>query len=177
MADDRADKQTLVGYFAHAREAATAWAALVLVTLEGDPVDFLYTEPVTLNAVAHLLLGARVDAYLVEKVLLEPLLQQAAGRVSLLCIDDPQVLQRRFVHDVPVAVLAPADVTHRHPSWWAEQGPGANGNGTSWWVAGEAGATAMAALRAAAAAMAPFSILDPFRQLRAAMAEVRAERG
>jgi hypothetical protein len=176
MADARPDKERLIGYFAHAREVATAWGALVLVTTEGDPVDFLYTDPVTLSRLTLRLLGPRMDAYLVGRVLLEPLLEQAGGRLSLLCFDDPAVLQRRFEFPVPVAVLASGEVAHKDGAWAAETVPLGNGHDQTWWLASDTRSTAVAMLKQAAAAMAPFGILDPFQQLRAAMAEVRAER-
>jgi len=169
--------EPLIGYFAHVREAASAWGALVLVTPEGDPVDFLYTDPVTLNRLTHRLLGPRMDGYLVARVLLQPLLEQAGSRLSLLCFDDPAVLQRRFAYLVPVAVLASHDVPHKDGAWIAETVPSANGHGQTWWLASETRAAALAALKQTAAAMAPFGILDPFQQLRAAMAEVRGEKG
>lgn len=176
MADARPDPP-LIGYFAHVREAAAAWGALVLMTVDGDPLDFLYTEPVTVGRLTQTLLGARADGYVLARVLLAPLLEQAGPRLTLLCLDDPALLQRRFQFEVPVAVTAPADAPHKDGAWTAESL--ANGDGTThtWWLGGDAREAALARLREAAAAMAPFGLLDPFRQLRAAMAEVRTERG
>jgi hypothetical protein len=175
MSDPRAEP--LIGYFAHVRETASAWAALVLVTPEGDPVDFFYTDPVTLNRLTHRLLGARLDAYLVARVLLEPLLQQVDGRLSLLCFDDPAVLQRRLQVGVPVAVVAAGVPPHKEGAWTAESLPSGNGHDHTWWLATGSGPEALSLLRHTAAAMAPFGLLEPFQQLRAAMAEVRAEKG
>jgi hypothetical protein len=174
MSDTRAEP--LIGYFAHAREAASAWGALVLMTPDGDPVDLLYTEPVTLNRLTHRLLGPRVDGYLVASVLLQPLLEQAGARLSLLCFDDPAVLQRRLRSDVPVAVLAAREAAHKDGAWIAESVPSGNGHDRTWWLAAETHGAALAALKQASAAMAPFGLLDPFQQLRAAMAEMRGEK-
>lgn len=174
MTDRRAEP--LIGYFAHVREAASAWGALVLMTPEGDPVDFFYTDPVTLNRLTHRLLGPRMDAYLVARVLLQPLLEQAGGRLSLLCFDDPAVLQRQPRFDVPVAVLAAREAPHKDGAWVAESVPSGNGHDRTWWLAAETHSAALAALEQAVAAMAPFALLDPFQQLRAAMAEVRGEK-
>jgi len=166
----------LIGYFAHVREAATAWGALVLMTPEGDPLDFLYTEPVTVGRLTQALLGARADGYVLARVLLAPLLEQAGPRLALLCLDDVAALQRRFTFEVPVAVAAAADAPHKDGAWTAEAVPNGDGQSHTWWLGDGARDDARARLREAAAAMAPFGILDPFRQLRAAMAEVRGER-
>lgn len=174
MSDTR--PEPLIGYFAHVREAASAWGALVLVTAEGDPVDFLYTDPVTLNRLTNRLLGPRLDSYLVTRVLLSPLLEQAGHRLSLLCFDDPAILQRRLESDVPVAVFAARDTTHKDGAWIAESLPSSNGHDHNWWLAPQTCTAALAALKQTAAAMAPFGILEPFNQLRAAMAEVRGEK-
>lgn len=177
MADEQAaEKEGLIGYFAHAREAAMAWGALVLVTPEGDPVDFFYTDPVTVSRLTHRLLGPRVDAYLVGQVLLSPLLEQAGGRLSLLCFDEPALLQRDFAFGVPAAVQAAGDAVHRDGAWVCEIVSIGNGHDHTWWLARATRTAAAATLRQATTAMAPFGILDPFAQLRAAMAEVRGER-
>lgn len=175
MGDARKDGQPLIGYFAHVREAATAWGALVLVTPDGDPVDFLYTDPVTLPRLTHTLLGPRLDGYL-GRLLLEPLLEQAGAALSLLCVDHPALLQRRFGFEVPAAVLAPRDAPHKDGAWISETVSNGTGHDHTWWLASETYSTALAALQLAASSMAPFGILDPFNQLRAAMAEVQGER-
>ena len=127
--------EPLIGYFAHAREAASAWGALVLVTAEGDPVDFLYTDPVLLNRLTNRLLGPRLDGYLVTRVLLAPLLEQAGHRLSLLCFDETAILQRRLESDVPVAVFAARDTTHKEGAWIAESLPSGNGHDHTCWLA------------------------------------------
>jgi hypothetical protein len=170
-----AEAERRIGYFAHQREATTAWAALVEVTPDGDPVDFLYTDAVTVNRFTQRLLGPRVDGYVVGHVLLEPLLARAADHLALLCFDDPAVLQRRLACGVPVAVFAPGDAPHKQGAWAAET-VALNGKGQTWWLAPATRGSALAMLHQAAAAMAPFGILDPFAQLRAAMAELRGEK-
>jgi len=177
MADAKREASAFIGYFAHVREGNTAWGALVLVTPEGDPVDFLYTDPVTVGRLTHTLLGPRMDGYLVDRVLLAPLVEQAGPRLALVCLDDPALLQRRPGFAVAVAVLAPPDAAHKEGAWAAETMPnGSGGPAHTWWLSGDARAEAMARLRQAAEVLAPFGILEPFQHLRAAMAEVRAER-
>jgi hypothetical protein len=171
----RPDHEGLIGYFVHRREAATSWAALVLVTPEGDPVDLLYTDPLTLSAFTRRLLGSRVDGYLVARVLLAPLLAQTGGRLSLLCFDDAAVLLQRLDCAVPAAVYAPGEAAHK-PGAWARETLAVNGADQGWWLAPATADAAVRALQGAAAAMAPFGILDPFQQLRAAMVELKGEK-
>lgn len=163
-----------IGYFAHVRDATAYWGALVLLTPDGDPSELFYTEPVHLNRLTHQLLGARADAYVIERVLLRPLLEQAGnGATAAVCFDDPAVLQRRLRLSVPAAVLAAADATHRAGSWRFQTIPDGD-RSEGCWVQPESGDAALQALKEAADGMAPFGLRDPFRQLRAAMTEIRS---
>ena len=85
-----------IAYFAHQKQGSAYLGALVVVSFEGDPVDFAYTDPVTLNRFSAQLLGARADGYMISRVLLEPLLKQVKAP-GLVCFDEPQVLLRRPV--------------------------------------------------------------------------------
>ena len=162
-----------LGYFAHVRDAMAYWGALVLLTPDGDPSELFYTEPVHLNRLTHQLLGPRADAYVIERVLLKPLLEQAGhGAASALCFDDPAVLQRRLRLPVPAAVLAPPEAAHRAGSWRFQTIPDGDRR-EGCWVQPETGDAVIRALQEAAEGMAPFGLRDPFRQLRAAMTEIR----
>ncbi|MGH9885872.1 MAG: hypothetical protein ACREBE_10105 [bacterium] len=162
-----------IGYFAHVRDAMAYWGALVLLTPEGDPSELFYTEPVNLNRLTHQLLGPRADAYVIERVLLRPLLEQVNGATSVVCFDDPAVLQRHLRLPVPAVVLAPPDSVHRAEAWRFQAIPdGAHAEGC--WVQPDSAEIALQALADMAAGMAPFGLRDPFRQLRAAMAEIRS---
>ena len=167
------DGDETIGYFAHYKQANAYLGALVVVTFEGDPVDFAYTDPVTLNRFSVQLLGARADGYMISRVLLEPLLKQVKAP-SLVCFDEPQVLLRRSVGTAPSVVFAPADAAHKDGSWSFHQ----PGNGSrppeGFWVSPVGDASVAARLRTVAAAMAPFGLREPFRQLRAAMGELGA---
>jgi hypothetical protein len=52
-----------IAYFAHQTQGATYLGALVVVTFEGDPVDFAYTDPVTLSRFSQQLFGAPADGH------------------------------------------------------------------------------------------------------------------
>ena len=166
----------LIGYVAHVKEELTYRGAIVLVSLEGDPADFIYTEPVTINRFMQRLLGPRMEGYVATRVLLEPLLGHMDGSASLVFFDHPAVLQRRLSLEVPAVVLAPADAPHKQGIWISEKLDGSGEDPLTCWVSPEHRTAAVALLREAAAGMAPFSLREPFRQLRSAMAELRGEK-
>jgi hypothetical protein len=171
-----ADEEGTIAYFAHQKQGAAYLGALVVVSFEGDPVDFAYTDPVTLNRFSAQLLGARADGYMISRVLLEPLLKQVKTP-GLVCFDEPHVLLRRPMSAVPSVVFAPADASHKAGAWaFQKLGHGA-GLAEGCWVSATGEESVAGKLQKIAAAMAPFGVREPFRQLRAAMAELGSPSG
>ena len=164
-----------IAYFAHFGDGSSYWGALVLVTPEGDPTDFVYTEPVILNGIMTRLLGPRTNAYVVSRVLLQPLLGQLAEPPALVCFDDPVLLGRRLDTTVPVAVLAHPDSPHRHGVWAPVRLDGEAG--LTCWLRPESREEVLELVREMVTSMAPFHLHEPFRQLRDAMEELKRERG
>jgi hypothetical protein len=164
----------LVGYLSYARDGGWCWAALVVMTAEGDPVELVYTEPLVVGGLQRQLLGDRLDAYLLSSVLLPPLLDRLQSRPAFLCCDQPAVLQRRLPGGIPALVFAPGDAFCNAAAWTMRPGP-AEGNGERWWFSRHGGQRWPAVLDDAVDAMAPFGIRDPFKQLHAAMAELRRD--
>jgi hypothetical protein len=161
-----------IAYFAHQKEGATYLGALVVVSFEGDPVDFAYTDPVTLNRFSQQLLGARADGYMIGRVLLEPPLKQVKAP-GIVCFDEPHLLERRPPTQTPAVVFAAAAAPHKEGHWSFHTVKNGSQAAEGCWVSrANKDAGVLAKLQEAAAAMAPFGIRDPFRQLRAAMAEV-----
>ena len=165
------DEEGTIAYFAHQKQGAAYVGALVVVSFEGDPVDFAYTDPVALNRFSVQLLGARADGYMIARVLLEPLLKQVKVP-GLVCFDEPHVLLRRPVAGPPSVVFAPAEAAHKAGAWAFQK----LGNGVvsseGCWVSGQGDASVAGKLQQAAAAMAPFGLREPFQKLRAAMGEL-----
>jgi hypothetical protein len=169
----RACEDARLGYFAYQKQGATYTAALVVVSAEGDPLDFAHTDPVALNRFSLQLLGARADGYMVARVLLEPLLRQVATP-AVVCFDDAQVLQRRLVLDQPAIVFAARDAPHKD-SHWAFQTLGAARSSEAFWISRGTEPSVVRRLQHVATAMAPFGLREPFVQLRAAMSELVRE--
>jgi len=164
-----------LAFFAHVREDATYRGALVVVTTDGDPLDFVYTESVTLSRLSQRLLGPRVGGYMIERVLLPPLLEQAGAGVMLLCFDDPALLQRRVRLPVPCIVFAPGDAAHRAGAWVTETVRAGDAPPETCWLPPQHREPATRSLEVALADMAPFSVREPFAQLRAAIAELNGQ--
>jgi hypothetical protein len=165
------DEEGTIAYFAHQKQGAAYLGALVVVSFEGDPVDFAYTDPVTLNRFSVQLLGARADGYMISQVLLEPLLKQVKAP-GLVCFDEPHVLVRRPLAALPSVVFAPAEAAHKAGAWAFQKLGNGVASSEGCWVSAAGDASVAGKLQKIAAAMAPFGLREPFRQLRAAMGEL-----
>ncbi len=163
-----------IAYFAYQRQGATYLGALVVVSLEGDPLDFAYTDPVTLNSFSLRLLGSRADGYMVSRILLEPLLRQVKTPLFV-CFDDAQVLHRRLRLAQPGVVFADAGLPHKEGHWVPHALKDGPNTTLHCWITYNADKGLLGRIRQAAEAMAPFDITEPFKQLRAAMAEMHGQ--
>jgi len=161
-----------LGYVAHERDASSCRGALVVLTLDGDPLDLVYTDPVPLGRLVETLLGPRLDAYLLARVLVAPLLAQARERPTLLCFEEPRLLLRRLSLDLPAVVLAEPDLPHR-PDCWRPRQLGAEREAV--WLGADSNGFPLGVLEEARRGMAPAGLREPFRQLRAAMAALPRE--
>ena len=108
---------------------------------------------------------------MISRVLLEPLLKQVKAP-GLVCFDEPHVLLRRPVGGPPSVVFAPADAAHKAGPWTFQKLGNGAGPAEGCWVSPAGDASVAGKLQKVAAAMAPFGLREPFRQLRAAMGEL-----
>ncbi len=175
MNDSRDLGDARLGYFAHERDGATFRGALAVLTIEGDPVDLVYTDPVSVSRLTQALLGPRLDAYMLARVLAEPLLAQAKEKPTVVCFEDARLLLRHLRLGVPAVVMADPDAPHRETGWRLEQ----IGNGAAdrdlLWVTQQGQKATVALLEEARRTMAPFGIREPFRQVKAAIAALAKE--
>jgi hypothetical protein len=176
VSDAVRDQRLLVGYLSYTREGGRCWAALVVMNVEGDPVEFAYTESLTIPSLQRHLFGERLDAYLLSSVLVPPLLDRLQRRPAFLCCDEPALLQRPLPGDLPALVFASAEARHDGCSW-IPRPEAAGAESQPCWISRRTAASWPAVLDEAAVAMAPFGLREPFRQLRAAMADLRREGG
>jgi hypothetical protein len=160
-----------IAYFAHQKQGNAYVGALVVLSYEGDPVDFAYTDPVSLNRFSMQLLGVRADGYMIARVLLEPLLKQVKAP-GIVCFDEPHVLLRRPNGGPPSVVFAGADAAHKDGAWSFHALATGAGPSEGCWVAPTGDASVAGRLQKAAEAMAPFALREPFQKLRAAMGEL-----
>jgi hypothetical protein len=147
-------------------------AGLLVVGPEGDPLDFAYTEPVALSPLERFLLGARLEAYVLARVMLPPLLAQAKVRPRVVLADETSLLQRRPRIEVPLVVLALEAAVVKEGAWDALALHGGS-PGMAFWVSRESQDGAREQLERAIAEMAPFTIAEPFEQVRRTLREMR----
>lgn len=110
-------EQTFLGYLAVHVDGDAYIGGLLVVDRNGDPVDFTYTDPVTLTWPTRVLFGPRLPAYIATRVLAPPLLKSASVTPTVLCFDDGTVLSRHCLLDAPVAVFAPRSSTASAQRW------------------------------------------------------------
>jgi hypothetical protein len=146
---------------------------LFVVGPEGDPLDFAYTEPVSVSPLERFLLGPRTDAYVLTHVMLPALAAQVKVAPQVILMEEPSVLLRRVNGATPLVVLAPAGARMKDGAWERLALDGVDG--VTFWSS--AGATAARAhLERAIVEMAPFTIREPFDQVRRTLAEMRKGR-
>jgi hypothetical protein len=157
----------LAGYLTLARDGVCFQGGLLVVTAEGDPVQFLYTEPASLGALNLTLLGHAADAYLVARVLAPSLLARCEGTLSLLLVESPAILARDLEAPCPAVVIAPAAVPHRAASWVH-----ASRDGLPCWATAGRAEVAAARLQTLREGLAPAGIEEPFARLREVLAQL-----
>lgn len=160
-----------LGYVAQVGDGHSYVGGLFVVGSEGDPLDFAYTEPVTLSPLERFLLGPRVEAYLLARVMMPALVAQVKVRPSLILLDETSLLLRRPAAELPLVVLALETTVVKEGAWEALTPNG--GAGFAMWVSKGSQDGARGHLERAIAEMAPFTILEPFEQVRRTLREMR----
>ena len=160
-----------LGYVAQVVDGHTYVGGLFVVGPEGDPLDFAYTEPVTLSPLERFLLGPRAEAYLLARVMTPALVAQAKVRPSVLVLDDATLLLRRPGTELPVVVVALESGAVKDGAWERLEPAGAAGLAV--WVSQGSQDGARGHIERAIAEMAPFTILEPFEQVRRTLREMR----
>lgn len=163
-----------IGFISYISEGRAYRGGLLIVDLDGDPVDFAHTAPVRLNRVTRPLFGDRFSGYLVGHVLAEPLLDWIDTKPDVLCFDDPGILARQVPFDLPLALLASDGVAC--DSRWSPLDLGRDqGAESSWLVEATRKHKAREILKTATSRFAPCLLSEPFERLRAALHEVGEE--
>jgi hypothetical protein len=168
VTQSKGDPGDALGYLAQVTDSHTYVGGLFVVGPEGDPLDFAYTEPVTLSPLERFLLGGRADAYVLTRVMLPALIAQAKVQPSILLMEDASVLVRRVNGATPVVVAAAEDARVKDGAWEP-----IDADGETFWASPNA---PVHLLTRAIVEMAPFTIREPFEQLRRTLAEMRRGR-
>jgi hypothetical protein len=152
---------------AQVSDSHTYVGGLFVVGPEGDPLDFAYTEPVTLSPLERFLLGKKADAFVLTRVMLPALIAQTKVQPAILLMEDPSVLVRRLNGTTPVVVVAPEAAQIKDGAWERLE---LNADGAAFWASQDA---PVQLLQRAIEEMAPFTIREPFEQVRRTLAEMR----
>ncbi len=164
-------REGALGYLAQVGDGHAWVGGLFVVSPEGDPLDFAYTEAVSLSPLERFLLGPRAEAYLIARVMMPALVAQAKVRPSVLLVDDTSLLLRRPGGDLPVVVVALESGVVKEGAW--EPLAPTGGAGFAMWVSRGSQDGARGHVERAIAEMAPFTILEPFEQVRRTLREMR----
>jgi hypothetical protein len=167
------DPAGALGYLAQVVDAQTHVGGLFVVGPEGDPLDFVYTEPVAVSPLERFLLGSRADAYVLARVMLPALLAQVKIWPQVILTEEPSVLLRRVDGDVPLVVLAPESAAAKDGEW--ERLDMDSLDGVAFWSNGSELAV-RPHLERAMTEMAPFTLKEPFEQIRRTLGEMRRGR-
>lgn len=160
--------ESLIGYLTHICKGDQYWGGLLVVDIEGDPVDFAWTEPVEVSRLIRPLFGDRVAGTIVSKTFARGLVDALEREPDLLCLNEPSLLSRNMSLDIPLAVLAPSN-TPNGGNWVRTKLSDARPRGLFWF--GERGEEELveSILNAAARHFAPFDLDEPFQRLRLAL--------
>lgn len=161
----------LLGYVAQVIDEGAYYGGLLLLTVEGDPIEFAYTDRVEVTSLQRILLGKRMETYVVSQVLTPPLWDRVQKKPQALCFDEASLLERTLSLPAPVVVFADMGAGHR-PAAWTWQSAEADVAAGAWHQVDRTRQTT-ALLEVARTAMSPIDIREPFRQLREAIVEAR----
>jgi hypothetical protein len=170
---EMAGDKPLLGYVAHVCRGRQFRGGLLIVDLDGDPVDFAHTRPVSIEPLSQTLFGDRFGGYF-SKAIARPLLRAVKHAPNVLCFDDFGLLNRTLSLPVAVALLAPPRVVM--PGRWTAMdiAPAREQNGV--WCAADGSERAVKPiLQAACRRFIPFTLGEPFARVRKALSEVVGE--
>jgi hypothetical protein len=164
-----AGDKVFLGYVGHICREDAYRGGLLIVDLDGDPVDFAHTRSVAIQPLSRTLFGDRFGGYF-SKAVATPLLQAVGHTPSVLCFDDFGLLSRNLSLSVPVALLAPPHVVV--PENWTPMDlrPAREQNGV-WCAASGSERKVESVLAAACRRFMPFSLGEPFARVRRALNE------
>jgi hypothetical protein len=168
------DDGSTIGFISYISEGHTYRGGLLVVDLDGDPVDFAHTDPVKLNRVTRPLFGERFSGYLVGHVLAVPLLDGIGTKPAVLCFEEPGILARQVPFDLPLALLAP-DAVACNSRWSRLDLSRDQGMEASWLAETKKKHKVRQILKKASSRFAPCLLSEPFERLRAALHEVGEE--
>jgi hypothetical protein len=168
-----AREKVLLGYVGHVCRESEYRGGLLIVDLDGDPVDFAHTRSISIQPLSRTLFGDRFGGYF-SKAIAPPLLGAVKHAPDVLCFDDFGLLSRKLSLSVPVALLAPPHVVMT--GHWTPMDLGLAREQNGVWCAGNGLEPVVKSILAAACRrFMPFSLGEPFARVRSALNEAVGE--
>ena len=159
-----------IGYLTYLSKGERFWGGLLVVDLDGDPVEFAWTESVAISRLIRPLFGEKLPGTIVTKSFARGLIDALPREPDILCLDEASVLSRTVDLDVPLAVLAPPTATNGG-LWVRTELPRPRRQKRFWFAErGEEGLIGNI-LETAGKRFAPFGLEEPFERVRLALDE------
>ena len=165
-----------VGYISALSDHDFHWGGLLVIDRDGDPVEFVYTEPVELTGVMKTLLGSRARGFVVARLLAGPLLASCKVPPDIICFDEAGVLQRRVDINIPAAVFASNDCEVAESLWQRLDPLIDNNDGAGeWWGQISSLPEVQSILKTAVRCLLPGCLSDPFKCLGEALRQFQPQ--
>lgn len=142
---------------------------ILVLDSNGDPVEFVVTDPISIKWPTRILFGSRLSGYIETKVVAPALIKSLASKLILLCFDNPSILLRKVDLGIPVAVCAGGSVPYSTMHWKKLEDPDPAGAQHCWWSAPTAEHKIRDLLENTSLILAPAPSHEPFARVREAL--------
>lgn len=161
-----------LGYVVHSRTDEHFVGGMLVIDLDGDPLEFCHSDAVNVNRFTKILLGEHLESYLLSRVIGPALLRTIELKPDIILFEEPTLLLRQFSLGQLQAVLAPQDVPHKSGRWERLNVAQSDNNGRAWWAPRGLSDEVERFLLRAREGMEPRALEEPFQRLREALEQV-----
>lgn len=165
----------LIGYIDKISDGKKRRGGLLVVDIEGNPVDFLSSSPISCSPLVRLLYRHhQIDAHFLAKTLTPIFLEALNKPPDILCFNDPGVCRYSLETDVPIAVLS-TDAEPLPELPWTKLYGEKNPENMFWWARSHERTRVDKVLDLAAEKFYPMHTDEPFARVLITLNEIQAE--